>query len=253
MERNRRSTSSDGSLPLKPETRFGENTLATLAAGPKSNKALQFLDAAAGKKAIMAVTGALLWLFVIVHLAGNLQAFAGAEALNSYAEKLKAVPAILWGARAGLLGLAVLHIAAALQLMALKQKARPVAYVKKVPTTSTWSSRVMYWSGPVLFAFIVFHLADLTLGVANPGFAEGEVHANLVRSFSRPLIAGFYIVSMSMLWAHLSHGIWSLFQTLGVSHPVHLGRIKVVAKVVAVLLAGGNIAIVASVLLGVIK
>jgi succinate dehydrogenase / fumarate reductase cytochrome b subunit len=227
--------------------------LATLAANPKSNKALQFLDTAAGKKTVMAVTGAFLWLFVIAHLAGNLQVFAGAEVLDAYAEKLKSLPGVLWGARAGLLALAAVHVTAALQLMALKQKARPSAYIKKVPTVSTWSSRVMYWSGPVLLAFIVFHLADLTLGVANPGFVEGEVYANLVRSLSRPLAAGFYLLAMAMLWAHLTHGIWSLFQTLGVSHPVHSARLKVLAKVMSVVLAGGNIAIVTSVLLGVIK
>ncbi|MDX2181717.1 MAG: succinate dehydrogenase cytochrome b subunit [Bryobacteraceae bacterium] len=214
---------------------------------------LSFYSTANGKKTVMAVTGALLWLFVVAHLAGNLQVYLGPGFLDEYGRKLRELPALLWAARAGLLILAGLHIAAALQLWALKRKARPVPYAKKVATTSTWASRIMYWSGPVLLAFIVYHLLDLTLGVVNPGYEEGAVHANLVRSFSRPATAVFYLAAMAMLWAHLSHGIWSLFQTLGFSHPKYSGPLRTAAAAIAVLLAGGNMSIVLSVLLGIIR
>ena len=166
---------------------------------------------------------------------------------------LRAMPAVLWTARLGLVAMFGLHILAALQLWSLNKRARPAEYAKKVPTTSTWSSRVMYWSGPILLAFLTYHLLDLTLGVVNPGFREGAVNDNLVRSFSQPLVAGFYILAMAMLWAHLSHGIWSLFQTLGFGHPRYAPRLRWVARSMALLLAGGNIAIVAGVLLGIIK
>jgi succinate dehydrogenase / fumarate reductase cytochrome b subunit len=227
--------------------------LATLAADSKLHRTLRFYEAAAGKKTIMALTGAALWLFVIGHLAGNLQVFLGPTKLDEYGRSLRQLPALLWTARIGLLACVGLHIAAAIQLWQLKQKARPVPYVKKTPTISTWASRVMYVSGPLILAFIVYHLLDLTLGVVNPGYEEGRVHRNLVASLSQPLVAGFYIVSMAMLWAHLSHGIWSLFQTIGLNHPKYTPSLKAVAAAFAVLLAGGNIAIVSSVLLGVIR
>lgn len=227
--------------------------MATVATDTKLHRTLKFYEAAAGKKTVMAVTGAAIWLFVVAHLLGNLQVFLGPTKLDEYGSALRSVPAVLWTARAGLILAFGLHILAALQLWALKNKARPVAYTKKVPTTSTWASRVMYWSGPVLLAFVVYHLLDLTLGVVNPGFREGAVNDNLVRSFSQPLVAGFYILAMAMLWAHLSHGLWSLFQTLGFSHPRYSPRLQWISRLLALLVAGGNIAIVAGVLLGIIK
>lgn len=201
----------------------------------------------------MAVTGVAIWGFVIAHLAGNLQVFLGPTKLDEYGHALRTMPALLWAARLGLLGCFILHITAALQLWRLKSRARPTPYVKKVPTQSTWASRTMYWSGPIILLFVIYHLLDLTLGVVNPGFVEGAVTANLVRSLSQPLVAAFYIVAMVMLWAHLHHGIWSLFQTLGLSHPKYSGRIRIAAKAIAILLAAGNIFIVVSVLLGIVK
>jgi succinate dehydrogenase / fumarate reductase cytochrome b subunit len=227
--------------------------MGTVATSTKLHRTLKFYEAAAGKKTVMAVTGAALWLFVIGHLLGNLQVFFGPTKLDEYGEALRSVPAILWTARIGLVAMFGLHIVAAVQLWSLKNRARPVGYAKKVPTTSTWASRVMYWSGPVLLAFLVYHLLDLTLGVVNPGFRDGAVNDNLVRSFSQPLVAGFYILAMAMLWAHLTHGIWSLFQTLGFGHPRYAPRLRFIAGSMALLLAGGNIAIVASVLLGILK
>lgn len=227
--------------------------MGSVATNAKLHRTLKFYEAAAGKKTVMAVTGAALWLFVIGHLLGNLQVFLGPSKLDEYGAALRSMPAVLWTARIGLAAMFGLHIVAALQLWALKNKARPVGYAKKVPTTSTWASRVMYWSGPILLAFLVYHLLDLTLGVVNPGFRQGEVNDNLVRSFSQPLIAGFYILAMAMLWAHLSHGIWSMFQTLGFGHPRYAPRLQWIARSMALLLAGGNIAIVAGVLLGIVK
>lgn len=227
--------------------------MATVATNTKLHRTLKFYDAAAGKKTVMAITGAGLWLFVIAHLLGNLQVFLGPTKLDEYGAALRSMPGLLWAARAGLIVMFGLHIVAAFQLWRLKSKARPLGYVKKVPTTSTWASRVMYFSGPVLLVFLVYHLLDLTLGVVNPGFREGAVNDNLVRSFSQPLVAGFYILAMAMLWAHLSHGIWSLFQTLGFSHPRYTPRLKWFSRSLALALAGGNIAIVAGVLLGILK
>jgi succinate dehydrogenase / fumarate reductase cytochrome b subunit len=227
--------------------------MGTVATTTKLHRTLKFYEAAAGKKTVMAVSGAALWLFVVAHLLGNLQVFLGPTKLDEYGAALRSAPALLWTARIGLAAMFAVHIVAALQLWALKRRARPVGYFKKVPTTSSWASRAMYWSGPVLLAFLVYHLLDLTFGVVNPGFRQGAVNDNLVRSFSQPLVAGFYMLAMGMLWAHLSHGIWSMFQTLGFGHPRYAPRLRAFAGAVALLLAGGNIAIVASVLLGILK
>lgn len=227
-------------------------SLATLAANSKLHRTLRFYEAAAGKKTVMALTGVAIWGFVIAHLAGNLQVFLGPTKLDEYGQALRSMPGILWVLRLGLLGMFMLHITSALQLWALKKRARPTPYTKKTPTTSTWASRVMYFSGPVLLVFVVYHLLDLTFGVVNPGYVEGAVNANLVRSFSNPFVAVFYIASMAMLWAHLHHGLWSLFQTVGLNHPKYDGTLRLAAKGIAILLAGGNIAIVVSVLLGII-
>lgn len=227
--------------------------MATLAANSKLHRTLRFYEASAGKKTVMALTGVAIWGFVIAHLAGNLQVFLGPTKLDEYGHALRTMPGLLWTARLGLLGAFVLHITAAFQLLALKNRARPTPYVKKVPTVSTWASRVMYFSGPILLVFVIYHLLDLTFGVVNPGFVEGAVTANLVRSLSHPAVAALYLAAMVMFWAHLHHGIWSLFQTIGFSHPKYSGKLRLAAKAIAILLAAGNISIVLSVLLGIIK
>ena len=229
--------------------------MASAALDSKLHRTLRFYEATNGKKTVMALTGAALWGFVIIHLLGNLQVFLGPGKLDQYGQALRSTGGLLWVARGGLLLCAVLHITAALQLMALKSKARPQPYVKKVPTTSSFASRTMYLSGPVILGFIIYHLMHFTLGVpgVHPDFVEGAVHANLVKGLSQPFAAVLYLAAMSMLLFHLYHGIWSMFQTVGLSHPRYTPLLKKAAAGIAIALAGGNIAIVVSVLLGIVK
>ncbi len=216
---------------------------------------LRFWQTTVGKKAIMAVTGFILFGFVIGHLIGNLQIFLPPEKINHYAATLRSVPALLWGARITLLISVFLHIWASYKLWVLQREARPVRYVRKANINSTYASRTMIWSGPILLAFIIFHLLHFTFGVVHPGgpFVEHDVYNNVVTGFQFWPVSLFYIIAMVMLCYHLYHGLWSMFQTLGFSHPVYTPWLRGFAKLVAILIAVGNISIPVAVLAGFIK
>lgn len=179
----------------------------------------KFWGSTVGKKAVMAVTGLLLVAFVIGHMLGNLQMFAGAEAMNRYAALLRSTGELLWMARAGLLIAAVLHIVAAIQLTRINRAARPTAYTKLEPAVSTIASRTMRLGGIVLAAFIVFHLGHFTTGSFHPAFNHTGVYGNVIIGFRSPWVVLFYVVAMVFLGLHLFHGAWSGFRTLGLSKP----------------------------------
>ena len=216
---------------------------------------LRFWQTTVGKKAVMAVTGVVLFGFVIAHLIGNLQIFLPPDVINRYSAALKSLPALLWSARIVLLVSVILHIWSSIQLARLQSAARPVRYVRKVNTHSTYASRTMMWSGPILLAFIIFHLLHFTFGIIHPGghFDEHNVYNNVVTGFQVWPISLFYVIAMVMLCYHLYHGLWSVFQTLGVGHPVYTPWLRVAAKIVAVAIAVGEISIPVAVLAGFIK
>ena len=201
----------------------------------------------------MAVSGMILFLFVLGHLVGNLQIYEGPEKLNNYARFLRSMPALLWGVRITLLVTVLLHIWSSVQLALLKFDARPTGYVKKKATQSSYASRTMYWSGPIILAFVIYHLLDFTFGTVNPNFQEGNVYANVIASFQLVPVSAFYIVAMLLLCMHLYHGLWSMFQSLGFSHPRYTPMLKRGAAVVAILIAAGNISIPVSVLAGLVR
>jgi succinate dehydrogenase / fumarate reductase, cytochrome b subunit len=234
----------------KGQTHFMSATAANLRVG-----SLRFWQTTVGKKAIMAVTGFILFGFVVVHLLGNLQIYVSAAKLDHYSAMLKSMPSLLWGARIALLVSVFLHIWASFQLWSLQRSARPIGYVKKANLHSTYASRTMKWSGPILLAFIIFHLLHFTFGTVHPGgpFDEHNVYNNVVTGFQVWPVSLFYIIAMVMLCYHLYHGLWSMFQSLGFSHPVYTPWLQISAKVVAVLIAVGNISIPVAVLAGIIK
>jgi len=200
-----------------------------------------------GKKYVMAITGFGLWLFVIVHLLGNLQIFLGPGKINAYGALLKATPALLWSARIGLLFIATLHVVAAVQLSLANRRARPVGYEFKKPVASTFANRTMLVSGLIVLAFIVFHLAQFTFGWVDPQYlrledAEGrhDVYQMMVTGFSNPVVSALYIVSMGLLLLHLSHGVSSLFQSLGLRSKKTFGFFDKLAKISALAIFIGN-------------
>ena len=160
---------------------------------------LGFYESTLGKKWLMASTGIILFLFVVVHMLGNLQLYLGAEQLNHYAELLRKNPALLWIARSVLLFCVTIHIIAAVQVWLRSRASRPVKYRVFRPPAVDYAARTMAWSGPIIAAFVVFHILDLTLGTVHPGFIPGDVFNNVVTGFQNPWVAGFYILANFLL------------------------------------------------------
>ncbi len=180
-----------------------------------------------GKKYIMAGTGFAMFFFVIGHLAGNLQIFLGAESINRYGHFLQSNPEIIWPARIVLLTCIGLHIWSAIKLSAENKLARPVSYAVYKPVASSYASRTMLMSGLIILAFIIYHLLHFTVlvqaingtGKNFADFYDDEHRHNifkmLIVGFSNPWVALFYLVGIALLCLHLSHGVSSMFQSLG--------------------------------------
>jgi succinate dehydrogenase / fumarate reductase cytochrome b subunit len=224
-------------------------------------RVVRFYEAPIGKKAVMAITGAILFGYVIAHLIGNLQIYApNPEQINHYAAFLHSPSnvAALWLARLALLAAVILHITAAVQLWGQANAARPTAYVKKDDAGTSYASRTMRWSGIIVAAFVIFHVLHLTVGSVvplAPEIAQNEpnVRANVIAGFQNPAISGFYILAMILLCMHLYHGLWSMFQSLGFSHPRYTPKLKKGAAIVAILIAVGNCSIPIAVLTGILN
>jgi succinate dehydrogenase / fumarate reductase, cytochrome b subunit len=222
------------------------------ASAAPSDRALRFFEATIVKKAIMALTGFVLFTFVTGHLLGNLQVFLGADRLNSYSAFLKSNLEILWGVRALLLVCVAAHILVTIQLARLKVDARPVGYRKKNNAHSTLASRTMYYTGPMIAAFIAYHLLHLTMGTVHPDFSESNVYANVVYGFQHWPVSLAYAVAIGLLCVHLNHGIYSMFQTLGFVHTRYTPRLRAAARAIAVLFFLGYVSIPAAVLAGIV-
>jgi succinate dehydrogenase / fumarate reductase cytochrome b subunit len=213
-------------------------------------RGVRFYSGTIGKKVVMAVTGVILFGFIVGHMAGNLQFFLGPDVLNGYAENLRHVPTLLWTARIGLIVAATLHIASSISLARLQNQARPVGYVRKRSVGSTYASRTMYWSGPIVLAFLIYHLLHLTFGVVHPNFRHLQAYENLVNGFKNPVVAIAYIIAVVLLGLHLYHGLWSMFQTLGAAHPRYTPKLKAFATIFTVIIVLGFISVPIAVLAG---
>ena len=229
--------------------------MATTVIGTREIRPVRFWESTNGQKAIMAASGIILFLFVIFHMIGNLQVFEGPEQLNFYGAALRRFPEALWGARVVLLLAVGLHIWSSVKLAVRKTNARPVAYAKRQNTISSYASRTMYWSGPIILAFLIYHLLHLTVGYFHPGggFVEGDVYRNLVTGFRVWYVSAWYIFSMILLGLHIRHGAWSMFQSLGLNHPRHTPFLRRGAAGLAIVIVAGYISIPLSVLLGLVK
>jgi succinate dehydrogenase / fumarate reductase cytochrome b subunit len=209
-----------------------------------------------GKKYVMAISGMVLMLFVVVHMIGNLKLYLGAGALDSYSAWLRDVgePALprqtlLWTTRVVLIAAVAVHIHAAYALTLVNRRARPEAYRSpRDYVAASFASRTMRWTGIIVALFVVFHLLDLTWGAANPDFRAGDPYHNVVESLRRWPVAIAYVVANLALATHLYHGAWSMFQTMGW---VALRR-RTLAAGFAALVAAGNVSFPLAVLTGVV-
>jgi succinate dehydrogenase / fumarate reductase, cytochrome b subunit len=228
--------------------------MSAIAVNSPAGRFSRFYEAAIGKKAVMAVTGVVLFGYVVGHMLGNLQIFLGREQINRYAAFLHSAPAMLWAVRTLLIACVVLHVVAALQLWLLQRSARPVRYVKKKENGGDYASLTMMWSGPLLAAFIVFHILHLTADRI-PGLPldPEDVYANIVNAFLHPVVSVAYIVAVSLLMLHLYHGLWSMFQSVGANHPRYTPVLKTLARTVAIVLLAGYAAIPISVMAGLVR
>jgi succinate dehydrogenase / fumarate reductase cytochrome b subunit len=227
--------------------------MSALATASPLTRAVRFYEATNGKKVVMALTGVVLFGYVLAHLLGNLQIYMGPAQINAYAEFLHSKPGALWAARTVLLICVVWHIVAATQLWALNRAARPVSYAKKANVPSSYAARTMKWSGPIIAAFVVFHILHLTTGDVLPAeYQELQVYHNVTMGFSHLPVSIAYIVCMILLCMHLYHGLWSMFQSVGISHPRYTPWLKRFAKVFAIFICVGNISIPISVMLGIL-
>lgn len=180
-----------------------------------------------GRKYVMALSGLAIVGFVLAHLIGTLKIFLGAEETNAYGEALRALGGhliprthLLWTFRIGLLLAFAVHIHAAFTLDRRNRRAAgPKPMTKQDFAAATYASRTMLWSGVIVGLFIAFHLLDLTWGTTNPEFVAGDAYNNQITSFQNPAIASVYLVGVAALSVHLYHGLWSLFQSLGVATP----------------------------------
>ncbi len=205
-----------------------------------------------GKKAIMAATGLVLGLYVFFHLLGNLQVYAGPAQIDAYARLLHVSPPLLWTIRVVLLAAFLAHVVAGIQLWLRARGARPVAYAEYRPAVSSTASRTMIWSGILILLFVVYHVLDLTVGVIHPGYVEGEVYHNLVVGFGQVSGVLAYLVAMIALGFHLWHGVYSMFQSLGLSNRRLTPQVQRFAAGLSVVVALGFASIPLAVLIGVV-
>ncbi len=221
---------------------------------------LEFYSSAVGKKWIMALTGVGLMGFVFVHMIGNLKMFLGRTEFDHYAEGLRALlypimphHVVLWGFRIGLIVMFVLHIASAYSLTRMNHRSRPIKYQSSRDYIAvSFASRTMRWTGIIVGLYLLFHLADLTWGYANPDFVRGAAYDNLVASFERVPVAIIYILSNIALGIHLFHGGWSMFQSMGLNSPRYNGARRIFAAGFAITVAGINCLFPIAVLTGVV-
>lgn len=223
-------------------------------------KALTLTHTGIGKKALIALTGLILFGFVLAHLIGNLQVFLGREHINEYGEMLHSFPKLLWTARIVLLVSLVVHVALTVQLALRNSSARNGRYAMArdsgdQPWLLKYARKTMILSGPIVLFFVLFHLAHLTLGAdVIPGysFVEGDVYGNLVHGFRNPVVAGFYVFANCLLGLHLYHGGQSLLQSLGLRSRNLDTRVNLAASAFALFVTAGNVIIPCAILGGLI-
>jgi succinate dehydrogenase / fumarate reductase, cytochrome b subunit len=219
-----------------------------------------FYRSAIGKKAVMAVTGVILFGWIFLHMVGNLKLYLGPVHMNEYAHWLRALgtPAMpettaLWVTRLLLIICIVLHIHAAYALTMMNRQARPAAYRQRDYVASSYASRTMRWGGVILLLFIIYHLLHLTTGDVHHSFVQDDPYHNVVTGLRVWWIAAVYIIANLALGLHLYHGVWSMFNSVGINHKRFNPWRRVFATAFAVLITLGNISFPLAVVTGFVR
>src|SRR6266702_1428154 len=226
------------------------------------NFTAHMLKSSLGKKYIMAVSGFMLFLFVLGHLAGNLQIFLGPEAINRYGHFLQSNPELIWPARVFLLLMVVLHLWAAVKLSLENKAARPVPYAQYQPVGSSYASRTMLMSGTIILVFVVYHLLHFTaqvqyINLTGQNFVDfvdperrHDIFKMMVVGFSKGWVSAFYVLGMALLCLHLSHGTSSMFQSLGWNNESYRPFLDKASRGLALVIFLGYTSIPVAILLG---
>ncbi len=222
------------------------------------NILIDFWRSAVGKKWVMALTGVGLMGFVFAHMFGNLKMFLGRTEFDHYAEGLRSLlsPILphgwaLWGLRIGLIVIFAGHIISAAQLTAMNRRSRPIRYQSpRDYIAASFAARTMRWTGVIVLLYLLYHLADLTLGWANPDFVHGAAFDNMVASLSQWPVAIIYLIGNIALGIHLYHGAWSMFQSMGINSPRYNGVRRAFAAGFVVVTIGMNCVFVIAIVTG---
>ena len=225
-----------------------------------------FCSSTVGKKFIVAITGAILFGFVLMHMTGNLKMFLGIDPalgeykMDLYAEFLRTIGAemlgeggVLWLTRGVLLLAVLLHVVCVIQLTLRNKKAKPDAYAVQKYGSANYASLSMKYGGPLILLFIIYHILHFTTGdLHTAGFVHGEVYANVYSAFQSTGVVAIYVLAMLMLCMHLYHGIWSMTQTLGIDNPEWNPHIRMASKIFAIVVSVGFVAVPLSIAFGLI-
>ena len=224
---------------------------------PPTSFPAHILDISIGKKVLMAVTGFIAFGYVCGHMLGNLQIFMGQDQLNTYAETLHSFGPLLWVIRAFLLLAFVVHVWFGIKLKLEAYGARPIGYQTKATVKATLASRTMIWTGLIVLLFFIYHILHYTARVTNPEYnnlvdslGRPDVYTMVIKGFSNWFISGFYMLAVALLSYHLSHGVASMFQSLGLNTQQWQVRLHRIAWFFTVVLFLGYASIPAAVLAG---
>ncbi|WP_461031456.1 succinate dehydrogenase [Streptomyces mayteni] len=219
----------------------------------------RFWRSTVGKKTVMAVSGAIMLLYLVFHMAGNLKVFFGPDEMNGYAHWLRTVgePVLhhewfLWIARVALLAAVVAHATAAYQLSRRDVAARPVGYQHRRARTS-YATRTMRWGGVIIALFLVWHILDLTTGTVNPNGEAGRPYENIVAAFNTWYGNTIYIVAMLAVGLHIRHGFYGAAQTLGAGGRTRDRLLRTTANGLALLLTVGFLSVPVGVMTGIVE
>ena len=219
-----------------------------------------FYRSAIVKKAVMAVTGIFLFGWIFLHMLGNLKVYMGPEHYNAYAQFLITMGAPLLPNKSALIVVrtllflaAVFHIVAATQLTIMNRKARPVDYREREYVAGTYAARTMRWGGVIILLFVWYHIGHLTFGKFHPDFVEGDVYHNFVTGFQVWWVSAIYIIANLALGMHLYHGLWSMFNSLGLNHVGFNPWKRAFATVFAIVVTAGNVSFPVAVLIGILR
>jgi succinate dehydrogenase / fumarate reductase cytochrome b subunit len=219
---------------------------------------MRLLSDSIGRKAVVAVTGLCMVLFVIVHLLGNSTIFAGPDGINAYAEKLHGLGPFVWAFRLVMLSLLLLHVIFAVLLTLENWSANPGKYAVKKMLKATFAGETMIWTGLLLLAFLVYHLLQFTVRITpdivlgNDAKNRVDVFTMVFTSFRITPIALVYVAAMVTLFLHLSHGIQSIFQSIGLNNEKTMPQFGMLGKVLSALFLVGYSAIPVLILAGIL-